>query len=159
MNYLITHKSGGFIFVLERTVQETNDPPFFVTSWFPDIFLLFYQKILFLNLVRKIEKKKIVLCILLISMCNKLLHCVVNYYSIIFIIFFYYLLLSFLFFLFFFFFYWYCLLCSIFPSFRLIKKNSKVYFFFVDRGKKDTSNIFSSYFYLSEKIELICYFN
>lgn len=74
-----------------------------VPSRSPDILLSFYQIILFLNLVREITK--IVLYILLISMSRKLLedHIFTFYFTLVYIYFFY------------------CLLCSIFLSFRLKK--------------------------------------
>lgn len=94
------------------------------TSGSPDILLSFHQRILFLNLVRKKKNKK--LYILRISISRKLLQDRIFYY--------------FLFYIFFF----YCILCSIFLSFRLIKKRQSLLFCLQIEVRN--SNIFSIYF-------------
>lgn len=114
-----------------------------VPSRSPDILLSFYQIILFLNLVREI--KKIVLYILLISMSRKLLedHIFTFYFT----------------FTLFYIYFFYCLLCSIFLSFRLKKIQSILFCLQIEVRNSNIFFYLLFFIYLSDSFfNIVWYF-
>lgn len=99
-----------------------------------DIFLSFHQIILFLNLLCEIDKNKKFYIYYSSNLSRKLLQVQDHIFY------------DFLFYIFFF----YCLLCSIFFSFRLLKKTPKYTFFFFQIEVRNRLPIF--FFYLSVRL-------